>query len=274
MKLAVSNIAWAIEQDEAVAEMLVQAGVTGIEVAPTKLWPDPLEATDAQIDACRRTWEARGLPIIAAQALLFGKPELTLFENAQRRTQTLEYLHGIVRICGRLGARALVFGSPKNRRVGGGDRVGACFAASDFFGQLGKAAAAAGTSVVIEANPTDYGADFLTRAGEAIDLVRAVDHPGIRLHLDTGCMTLSDDPIEETFTRAGGLLRHFHVSEPHLAPVGQGSVDHPAFARALARINYPHWISVEMRPPEPFAPERLFEVAAFVRSKYRQLPAA
>lgn len=268
MKLAVSNIAWPSEQDETVAERLAPLGVAGIEVAPTKLWPAPLEATETQIDACRRAWEARGLPIIAAQALLFGKPELTLFQEAATRARTLEYLQGIVRLCGRLGARALVFGSPKNRRVDGLDRAVAWQAAVDFFGKLGETAASADTSVVLEANPPEYGSDFLTRAREAIDLVRVVNHPGVRLHLDSGCMTLAGDPVAETFAGARDLLRHFHVSEPHLAPVGQGTVDHTAFARELHGIDYPHWISIEMRQPEPFALERLAEAVGFVRRVY------
>ena len=39
MKLAVSNIAWPREQDAAVADLLAGLGVTGIEVAPTKISP-------------------------------------------------------------------------------------------------------------------------------------------------------------------------------------------------------------------------------------------
>ena len=48
---------------------------------------------------------------------------------------------------------------------------------------------------MMEANPPEYGADFVTRAAEAIELVKAVNHPGFRLHLDTGCMTLANDPV-------------------------------------------------------------------------------
>jgi len=118
MKLAVSNIAWPMEHDAAVADVLRGLGVTGIEVAPTKVWPRPLEATDAEIDAYRRFWDDRGIAIAAAQSLLFGRPDLTLFESDDTQRRTLEYLTGIIRLCGRLGAGALVFGSPKNRRVG------------------------------------------------------------------------------------------------------------------------------------------------------------
>ena len=40
MKLAISNIAWEKHDDSDVLNLLKANGVTGIEVAPTKLWQD------------------------------------------------------------------------------------------------------------------------------------------------------------------------------------------------------------------------------------------
>ncbi len=253
MKLAISNIAWSREQDAAVAELLKEAGIGGIEIAPTKIWPNPLAATDAEIDEYRQFWSEREIAIVAAQALLFGKPELTIFETASTREQTIEYLAGIVRICARLGAGSLVFGSPKNRRVGTmpadeGSRI-----AVEFFTRLGEIAANAGTCVVMEANPPIYGADFITYAAEAIALVHRVNHPGFQLHLDTGCVTLAGDSIPATFDEAFPLLRHFHVSEPNLdAPGTSGTVDHAVFAEQLRERRYMGWVSLEMREGHPF----------------------
>lgn len=253
MKLAVSNIAWPTDQDEAVADILPGLGVGGIEVAPTKVWPHPLLVAPAELDAYRRFWADRGLEIVAAQALLFGRPDLTLFESAAAQARTLDYLTGIIRVCARLGAKALVFGSPKNRRVGHLPPAVAAQLAVGFFDRLASVAEAAGTTVVMEANPPEYGADFVTRAGEAIELVRAVNRPGFRLHLDTGCMTLAHDPIRATFDAGFAHLRHFHVSEPNLDVPGiSGRVDHAAFAAELARRGYSGWVSLEMREPTPF----------------------
>lgn len=269
MRLAVSNIAWPREQDAAVADLLREQGVAGVEVAPTKVWPDPLAATDADIDGYRHFWNDRGIEIVASQALLFGKPELTLFDSPETRAKTLQYLTGIVRLCARLGARALVFGSPKNRRVGNGSPHQARTVAKEFFRDLGQVAADAGTAVVLEANPPEYGADFVTRAAEAIDLVKAVDHPGFRLHLDTGCMTLANDPIGPTLDAGFPLTRHFHVSEPNLDPPGKsGKVDHPAFADELKRRGYSHWVSLEMREPKPFRPAGLADALDRVKRLY------
>ncbi len=267
MKLAVSNIAWPWEHDAAVAELLRRRGVAGIEVAPTKVWPDPTAATDAEIDAYRRWWEDRGLPIVAAQALLFVRPDLTLFDAPEVRSRTIDYLGRIIRRCARLGAGSLVFGSPRNRLVGSRDRAAVWPVAVEVFTRLAEAAAAAGTCVVIEANPPEYGADFVTRAAEAAELVRAVDHPGFRLHLDTACMTLAGDP-PGLIAGAIDVLRHVHVSVPQLAAVGSGPVPHAEFAAALRAAGYGGWVSVEMRQPQPFSAETLAAAVEFAAQTY------
>ncbi len=269
MKFAVSNIAWLFAGQEAVLAALRDLGVSAVEVAPTKLFPDPSAVTPAEADAARGQWADQGFSIVAAQALLFGKPELTLFESAEARERTLDYLARVLAVCGRLGAGACVFGSPKNRRRGGVPEAEARNTAVSFFRRLAAHAADAGTAVVLEANPPRYGADFVTRAAEAIELVRAVDHPAFRLHLDTACMAIAGDPIAAAFDAGVPLLGHFHVSEPDLATPGpNGAVDHAAFAAELLRCGYGGWVSLEMREPTPFTAEALAAAVRFVQGVY------
>ncbi len=268
MKLVVSNIAWPTSADAEVADMLAAEGVAGVEVAPTKLWPKPSEASDAELDACRAAWEGRGLPVVSAQSLLFGRPELTLFDDASTRRRMLDYLTVVVRACARLGAGPLVFGSPKNRRRGALPAADAFAIAVEFFGQLADVAAQAGAVIALEANPHEYGADFVTRAPEALELVRVVNRPGLRLHLDAACMTLaSDDPA--IIADGQAELCHFHASEPMLAPLGPSStVPHAALAGHLSAAGYSGYVSVEMREPEPFSIDALRTAVRFARAAY------
>jgi sugar phosphate isomerase/epimerase len=275
MRLAVSNIAWPRAEDEAVADLFVDLGVTGIEVAPTKVWPNPLAATQNEIDAYRAFWNDRGISIVAAQALLFGRPDLTLFESADVRSQTIGYLSEMISSCARLGAGPLVFGSPKNRRVGTTPPSEVKRIAVDVFRQLGDVAARAGACVVLEANPPEYAADFVTRAAEAIEWIEAVNHPGFQLHLDTGCMTLATDPITSTISVGFPYLRHFHISEPNLDPPGtSGRVDHAKFAGELTRRGYGEWVSLEMRERNPFTLDGLASAVMWVQEHYTPRVAA
>jgi sugar phosphate isomerase/epimerase len=269
MRLAISNIAWPRSEDEAVAAMLVRLGVTAIEVAPTKLWQDLLAVTDEEVDSVRRFWADRGIAIVAAQSLLFGRPDLLLFDSGEVRARTFDYLAHVVRICARLGAGALVFGAPKNRRIEQTPPKIARDIAIDFFGQLGEVAEAAGTTVVLEANPPQYGADFVVRAAEAIDLVRAVNHPGFRLHLDTACMHLAGDAIRQTLDDGFAYLGHFHVSEPNLGLPGSSSrVDHAAFARELTYCGYDGVVSLEMREPADFSIDAVASAMRWLTDRY------
>ncbi|HZN91421.1 MAG TPA: TIM barrel protein [Myxococcales bacterium] len=244
MKLTASNIAWKPEEDEAAAAALREAGAQGVEIAPTAAWPRPLEATARQVGDYRRWWEDRGLKISSMQALMFGRPELKVFGDEATRKAAFDYLAGMIRLGGALGAGALVFGSPKNRAVGEMERPRADEIAAAFFRGLGAVAVEQGTVLCIEPNPPAYGCDFVTTAAEGLALVRRADSPGFRLHLDAGGMTLTGEPRSP---EAFGQAAHFHASEPDLAPVGSGGTDHPAFARALREAGYRGWISIEMR---------------------------
>lgn len=247
MKIAVSNIAWDFSEEGPAAELLQKKKIKGVEIAPTKIWPSPLEASEESVSAYRSWWEERGIAVVAFQALLFGRPDLTLFESEDTREKTFHYLAGIIELASRLGAKVMVFGSPKNRLVGSRDRDRVWETATDFFRRLGERAAKAQTVFCIEPNAAAYGCDFIRTAQEGRELVRRVNHPGFGLHLDAGVLTLNGESYEKELEESLDCLRHFHISEPHLALIGSGGVDHARIASHLKKTDYRGWVSIEMR---------------------------
>lgn len=251
MRLAVSNLAWSPDEDEEVAEILVEFGVLGVELAPTKVWSDPEAVSAEDVELVRRRWARRGLAVVALQALLFGRSDLRLFGSPSERQELLAYLRQLFAVAEGLGARVLVFGSPRNRRR---DQLSADEAgdiAFDFFGSAAQAATEHGVTLCIEPNPPEYGADFVTNASDGMRLVRAVGRPGFGLHLDAACMSLAGDDLDRSIEEAAPILRHFHASEPGLVPVGgqDSAVSHETAAAALRRTGYGGFVSVEMLPP-------------------------
>jgi sugar phosphate isomerase/epimerase len=269
LKIAISNIAWPIEDESDVAHLMMELGVAGVEIAPTKVWEKPLDATSSEIDRYRTFWNERGIEIVALQALLFGQPQLTVFENDGARSATLEYLAGFMRLASKLGARALVFGSPKNRKVGALAPDRAREIALAFFQAVGRAAAAEGVVFCVEPNPEEYQCDFITTSAEGLELVRTIDHAGFGLHLDAAAMKLAGEDPESSLIQCEGSLQHFHISEPYLRPIDRGGVDHPRIAAVLRQIEYRHWTSIEMRHNEE-APtlEELRRVLEYAKSVY------
>jgi D-psicose/D-tagatose/L-ribulose 3-epimerase len=268
MRIAISNIAWNPQADLEILSLLDRHGVEGIEIAPTKIWPCPLEATSAELDDYRSTWRRRGQPIVALQSLLFGRPDLTLFDDEQHRSSMVEYLRGMLSLAGRLEAGALVFGSPKNRVAGSRSVQEVNSIAAKFFWEMAEWAVSCNTCFCLEPNPAEYGCDYVRTVAEALEVIRATNHLGLRLNLDTGIMTMNGEPLTETIVAALPYIGHVHLSEPQLGVVGAGPVDHERIAHTLRSHDYMGWVSIEMRSGSTASDSAAIETALSAVTRY------
>jgi len=267
-RLAVSNIAWTNDEEPAIALMLQELGVAAIEIAPTKRWSDPTKASREEIDEYRGWWSQFGIEVVAFQSMLFSRPDLKLFESVDLRNELAHYMEEFLHLAGDMGAKKLVFGSPKNRQRGRLNPREADVIARDFFSSLGRIAEKYGTILCIEPNAPQYSCDYITTANEGATLVRSVDADGFGLHLDTACMTLAGDDMVTAINDNIGILKHFHVSAPMLDRVyDRDDVDYRAAAQALHDTKYDGMVSIEMRPSESGANAvRVEEAVRFVKS--------
>ena len=247
MKLSVSNIAWPADLDSDALEMLTSMGVEGIEIAPTRVWPDWVGMTSKEAHRYGTIIQKAGLSIPAFQSILYGLPELKVFKNKSCQQALLDHLKKVFRIASILEVGVLVFGSPKNRDRGELTEEEAFTQAVPLFKSVGKMANANGTWLCIEPNPPHYGSNFITAWNDALRLVREVDTPGFGLHLDTGCILMNNDEPAEAVRACAGMIKHLHISEPFLSDFSSPAVPHEKVASALAEIGYDGWLSIEMR---------------------------
>lgn len=246
MRLALSNIAWDVEEDEAIAALLHDFAVDAIDIAPGKYFPDPAQVTERDIRQVRSWWKQRGVEITGMQALLFGTQGLNLFGSRQSQDAMLQHLAAVCRIGHGLGATRIVFGSPKNRDRSGLDDDQALELAIAFFRSLGDIAQQYGVIICLEPNPTCYGANFMTTSEETARVVRGVEHPAIRMQLDTGALAINGEDPAIVLGEHATLIGHIHASEPDLLPLGDGVTDHPRVTQALARHLPDHLVTIEM----------------------------
>jgi D-psicose/D-tagatose/L-ribulose 3-epimerase len=246
VRLAVSNIAWDTGADDAAASVLVREGVDGIELAPTKWRADAFDAPARDVATLRTQWEDRGLPVVAMQSLLFGRPELQLLTNEPERRALLDHLRKVADLAAGVGARALVFGSPKNRVRGDRPLDESMNIARDLFRALAPHARDRGVTFCIEANPPEYGCDFITRTPDAAELCRRIDDPSVGVNVDLGGIIIGGEDPAASIADAAPFVRHVHASEPQLAALASTAV-HERAASALREMNYDGWISIEMR---------------------------
>jgi sugar phosphate isomerase/epimerase len=247
MKLSISNIAWDPHEEEDVISLLQNNGVSGIEIAPTKLWPDWTGADPVTARKFRTHLNEKGFKIPALQAILFGKPELQVFSNPETQTRLVTHINHVAELANALGAKVLVFGSPKNRDPGSRTPPQAMTEASAFFKEAGAACNNHGVQLCIEPNPKVYDCHFLTHWQEAAKMVSDVAHPGIGLHLDTACIYMESDDVIHAIQESAGNIAHFHISEPNLSDFSDPKIDHAAIGKTLRDIHYDGWISIEMR---------------------------
>lgn len=256
MILSVSNIAWEWEERLEAYDLLSEAGFSGLEIAPRLFFgaaEDPFAPDAASARTALDEIAARGLSLVSMQSLLFGMQGAALFGDSDGRAAFIRGIDRAIDLAGRFGIPNLVFGSPRQRRVPDGMAAPeARELAAETFRRLADRASFAGTVIAMEANPSDYGANFLTTLEEAEAFVAQVDHPAVTLILDLGAMHLNG-----TFgtlpARAGALaprLTHVHVSEPHLAPAPDDATDLGPVLSALRRAGYDRALSIEMKRPE------------------------
>jgi D-psicose/D-tagatose/L-ribulose 3-epimerase len=246
MRLSISNIAWDVVEDDAVAGLLNELRIDAIDVAPGKYFPQPERAIERDIEEVRRWWADRGVAIVGMQAMLFGTRGLNLFASDDVQRTMLDHLKAVCRIGAGLGANHLVFGSPKNRDRTGLDDAASLVRAVGFFRRLGDIADAHSVSICLEPNPPRYGANFMTTSAETAEVVQQIGHPAIRMQLDTGALTINGESVVKLLSDHAGLIGHIHASEPDLLPLGDGTTDHRGIGRALTQVLPNHTVTVEM----------------------------
>jgi D-psicose/D-tagatose/L-ribulose 3-epimerase len=237
MQLGISSLAWAPDDDAYVAEQALAHALDFVDLAPSKYFGAAWAPRAAQLDGLRRFWESRCLPVRAMQSLLFGTEGLNVFGDAASRAALIAHLGHVAAIGAALGARALVFGSPRNRDRSALDDAAAQEIAVDVFRRAGDAVAGHGLQLCLEPNPARYGCNFMTDVSATAHIVRAVAHPSVRLNFDVGAVLVNGEAPAAALAAAQGLIGHVHLSEPDLLPLGESGADHAIMAGALRRAD-------------------------------------
>jgi sugar phosphate isomerase/epimerase len=243
--VGISNLAWPPEAWRDALRLVRDLGVGAIEVAPFGLFGG-WDVRDDEVRALSDEIAGAGMTCSAMQGILYQAPHVHLFASTEARAALHAHLAKVARIAELLGAKACVFGAPRQRDPGSLTAAQAWDIAVDFFRAVAPVFADHGAAIAFEANARRYGCRFVVTTPEAVTLVAAVGHPGCGLQIDTGTLFLEhEDP--QVLCAAAPLAVHAHVSEPDLAPIGSSGVDHAPVAAALRACGYAGSLSIEMK---------------------------
>ena len=245
MKLSISNIAWSAENDKFVYAMMKEYGFTGLEIAPTRIFPNE---PYSQLDIAKK-WSQNlncvyGFCVPSMQSIWYGKNE-HIFASEDERNSLVQYTKQAIEFAEAVGCKNLVFGCPRNRIIPENmEKTKACDIAVKFFKELGEYAVLHNTVIGIEANPAIYNTNFINTTASALELISAVGSKGFRLNLDVGTMIYNKESLDVLNDNVL-LINHVHVSEPYLKPVQKRNL-HFDLITMLANVGYNGNISIEM----------------------------
>jgi len=272
MRFAICNElyeGWAIEKVFAHA---AQAGYAGVELAPFTLADDCREITPKRRAEIKASARASGIEIVGLHWLLLKPAGLHLTSNdPDLRKKTEQYIEALIELCADLGGTVMVFGSPKQRAVPVGTPVNTAWARLvEALQRLGAKAAGKGVTIAFEPLSARDGCNLINTMAEGTALLREVNSPGVKLHLDVKAMSSEGRPIAETIRLEGGVnLAHFHANDPNLRGPGMGEMAFEPIMQALKDVKYAGWVSVEVFD---FTPGAEATAEQSIRALKRALP--
>jgi sugar phosphate isomerase/epimerase len=245
---------WAFDR---VCRTVKEIGYDGLEIAPFTLAPLITDVTPARRRELKAIVEDAGLRTIGLHWLL-AKTEgfyLTSPDPKVHRA-TGDYLIALAEAAHDLGGTVMVLGSPKQRNLLPGVTYDQAVGyAVEVFQRIMPAIGAAGVNLCLEPlAPNDT--DFLNTCGQAVDVIRQVDHPHFKLHLDVKAQ--SSEPFGSVpwlIGRYADVAGHFHAQDVNLRGPGMGEVDFEPIMQALVDAKYDGWVSVEVFDFSPGAEE-------------------
>ncbi|MGV8090583.1 MAG: sugar phosphate isomerase/epimerase family protein [Mangrovibacterium sp.] len=214
----------------------IEEGVRGflVPVEPEPVFLQKLEKTKASV-----------LPVRACNSFLPGNMKSVGLDPVH--DEILQFAEMAFKRAKLSGVKIIVFGSGGSRAVPEGfSKEEATKQFIELCKKMAPLAKKQQVIVVVEPLNTKE-CNFINSVAEGGEIVKAVDHPNIRLLADLYHMKM-DDEGPENILRYGKLLSHVHIAEKEgrSAPGTHGE-DFTAYFEALKQVNYKGAISVECK---------------------------
>ena len=242
IKLSISNIAWAAENDTEMYQCIKENGYQGIEIAPTRIFPEaPYDNLLAAKDWASKLKNQYEFEVPSMQSIWYGHKE-KIFGTKEERKALVDYTKKAILFAETIGCKNLVFGNPKNRDTE--DVPGNYSTAIDFFREIGDYAYKNNTVIAIEPNPTIYNTRFLNFTEQAVELAYKSGSEGVKVNFDLGTVIYNSEDISY-LGKVIEFINHVHISEPGLKIIEEREL-HKQLFRILHEKGYNRFVSLEM----------------------------
>jgi sugar phosphate isomerase/epimerase len=229
-------------------ELTRKCGYSGWEISPFTLGAHPTQLSAAQRSALAAQVRSAGVEVIGLHWLLAKTQGYHLTDNdSEIRMRTADYLADLSMLCRDLGGSLMVLGSPQQRNFD--PEVMSHEQATDnavtVLQRMLPALEQTQVTLCLEPLGPAEG-NFWNHAAQVVQVIERINSPWIRLHLDVKAMSTEGKPIADVIRANAQWLHHFHANDPNLLGPGMGEVPFEPIFQALADVNYPGWVSVEV----------------------------
>ncbi|MBN2588435.1 MAG: sugar phosphate isomerase/epimerase [Sedimentisphaerales bacterium] len=253
MKFALCNEMFEGMTMAQVCSIAGRLGYHGIEIAPFTLGESAETISAGLRKETRRIISDSGLETVGLHWLFAGPKGLHITTQDNKIWgRTRDYLSCLLDLCKDLDGKVLVLGSPKQRNIQPGQtyeeaRKRAC----DLLVSVLDKAQELGLTICIEPlSPVET--DFINTVTQGIEIVRQINHPNLKIHLDIKAMSSETTPVPDIIRSVKVEdIGHFHVNDPNLYGPGMGKVDYAPIAKAIHYIGWDKWLSVEVFKYDP-----------------------
>ncbi|MBB3047912.1 D-psicose/D-tagatose/L-ribulose 3-epimerase [Litorivivens lipolytica] len=157
------------------------------------------------------------------------------------RKNSLNYIRDTLRLCEQLGVKILAGPAysavGKRRQISAEQKKVEWERAVEGLTQAGKMAADHGVTMAIE--PLNrFETDLINTAAQVKQLIRDIDLPSVKIHLDTFHMNIEEKSVLDAVRIAGDDLVYVDASESDRGAPGSGQVHWQELAQGLAEIGY------------------------------------
>ena len=236
MKIGVNTWVWTSPfstEDFYLIPKVKQMGFDVLEVAL-----DDASIIDAKL--LRKMTDDNGLSVTVCGA--FGPTRDISNEDPAIRKIGVDYIRESVRFAEEVGSH--LFSGPvysavgKTRLVSDDQKKREWAWCVENLRGLGKAATDAGVTVGVE--PLNrFETDMINLVEQAVTLVRDVDSPAYKIHIDTFHANIEEKSIPDAIRMVGkGMLGHFHACENDRGIPGTGHQDWNGIRDALRDVEY------------------------------------
>jgi D-psicose/D-tagatose/L-ribulose 3-epimerase len=194
----------------------------------------------------KRELDRHGLVCGSACACL--GPDRDLRGTPEQQQASLDYMMRVIDQMGPLDCPSLI--GPVYSSVGRADAVPPAEYKQQWktvvkhLKTLSKYAQKNGKQICLE--PLNrFETDFINTCDQALQMLKDVGSPALKLHLDTFHMNIEEKNQAAAIRKAGKLLGHFHACGSDRGTPGGDHIDWPAIAKALKAVRYQGDVVIE-----------------------------